>query len=53
MVKVGKYEFQRLRSRKPGCEGENGGGFFFFFVGAPFCSGIPYKFSTFCYKTVF
>ena len=29
MVIVGKYEFRRLRSRKPGYKGEIG--FFFFF----------------------
>ena len=52
MVKVGKYEFRRLRSRKPGCKGENDF-FLVFLVGAPFCSNILYKFFTFCQKTVF
>ena len=31
MVKVGKYESRRLRSRKPGYNSDNGFGFFFFF----------------------
>ena len=55
MVKVGKYEFRRLRSRKPGYKVENGVFFFFFFflTGVPFYSGILYKFSTFGQKTVF
>ena len=53
MVKVGKYESRRLRSRKPGYNNNNkfrGG---FFFAGAPFYSSILYKFSTFGQKTVF
>ena len=58
MVKVGKYESRRLRSRKPGYNSNNGFGFFFFFfffffAGAPFYSSILYKLSTFSQKTVF
>ena len=47
MVKVEKYESRRLRSRKPGYNGNNEFRVFFFFAGAPFYSNILYKFSTF------